>query len=508
VGHRLLERQLHHRPRREEISATDSIVKGGWKLFPAVFFFLLNFSAAQVKGLFLVRLAYFVFLAALFSACSRVRLEKILAPVSAGIALILFAYGIAQKFILFPLMLRQVQAGPSFYSQALAARAASGRVFALFALPTLFAAVCGVLLIFIVHFLLAARGAGRLAWGALFVLGALNLVLTESFGGILFFAAAILFYLFVSRTFKARYLAPLLMGLALVLFAVTALRFSEARRLSPLTLRFANWTQAGRVIAAAPVLGVGLGNYEAAVSRQVRPGEPESIYAHNFFLQMAAETGLPLFALLVVLCLPWLKRSLPEFRKPGNVLFASAAILLLLFNLFDVGSYFFAAGVSFAIALSQIGGAETRPRLRPFHAFAVAVPAALLLAHAAAVSRQQEGDLWLSRREPVDAARHYRASLGIEPFSYRSWLGLAAVAWQRGDRREAELALTRVLTIYPEQPYANYLYSIAAWRRGALRTALAHAARAAAGNARDRQYQRWHEHVQGVLAGKPALPGS
>lgn len=468
---------------------------------------MLNFSASQVKGLFLLRLAYFLFLAGVFAVCSRFRLEMLLAPISGGIALIVFSYGILQKFVLFPLMLGQVQAGSSFYSKALAARAASGRVFAIFPLPTLYAAICGVLLIFIVHYLLAARGVGRLLWALLFFLGALNLVLTESFGGILFFAVAILFYMFISKTLKTRYLAPLLMGLALVLFAVTALRFSEARRFSPLTLRFANWAQAGRVIAAAPVLGVGLGNYETGVPRHVRPGEPESIYAHNFLLQMAAEAGLPLFVLLIFLCLPWMKRNLPEFRKPGDCLFASAAILLLLFNLFDVGSYFFVAGISFAVVLSQIGGAGTRPRLRPLPAVALMLPVVLLAAHAAAANRQQEGDLWLSRREPERAAGKYRAALRIEPFSYRSWLGLATVAWQRGDLQETEHALDKVLEIYPDQPYANYLHSLASWRRGALRTALAHASRAVAGNAKDKQYQRWHERIQGLLAGKPAFSG-
>lgn len=484
------------------------VYKGGWNIIPAAFFLLINFSASQVKGLFLLRLAFFLVLIGIFAACSRFRLEKLLAPASGGIALIVFAYGIVQKLVLFPLMLRQVHAGPSFYSQALAARAASGRVFAIFALPTLYAAVCGVLLLFIVHYLLAARGAARLFWILLFVLGSLNLVLTESFGGILFFATAILFYLFVSRTFKARYLAPLLMCLALVLFAVTALRFSEARRLSPLTLRFANWVQAGRVIAAAPLLGVGLGNYEAAVPRQIRPGEPESIFAHNFFLQMAAEIGLPLFILLLVLYLPRLKRRLPEFCKAGNALFSSAALLLLLFNLFDVGSYFFAAGISLAVVLSQVGNSGPRLQLRPRHVVAVALPAALLLAHAVAVGRQQEGDLWLSRNEPGLAAGHYRAALKIEPFSYRSWLGLATIAWQSGEIGEAELALDKALKIFPDQPYANYLYSLVSWRQGALRTSLAHASRARAGNRKDKRYQRWHEHIQGVIAGKPALPGN
>ena len=202
---------------------------------------MLNFSASEVKGLFFVRLAYFLFLLAVFFLCSHFRLEKILAPISAGIAVILFIYGIIQKYFLFPLILGQVGSGPSFHAQAMHTRIASERIFAIFPLPTLYAMVCGLLLIFIVHFFYHSRGLIRLFWAALFFLGAFNLVLTQSFGGILFFNVGILFYLFASRTFKLKHLAPLLMILALVLFVVTALRFSEARELSPLKLRFANW---------------------------------------------------------------------------------------------------------------------------------------------------------------------------------------------------------------------------------------------------------------------------
>ena len=78
--------------------------------------------------------------------------------------------------------------------------------------------VCGLLLICIVHYLYQARGWGRIFWSFLLLLGAVNLVLTQSFGGIIFFTLAVLFYLFVSGVFKIRYLAPLLMVLALVFF--------------------------------------------------------------------------------------------------------------------------------------------------------------------------------------------------------------------------------------------------------------------------------------------------
>ncbi|MCG2812740.1 MAG: hypothetical protein L6428_15005, partial [Candidatus Aminicenantes bacterium] len=143
---------------------------------------------------------------ALFFFCRRVDLKRLLAPISAGIASIVFLYGIAQKFILFPLILGQPGLLHSFYAQAMRTRVASGRIFAIFPLPTLYAMVCGLLLIFIVHYFYQARGRSRIFWFFLLLLGAINLVLTQSFGGVIFFTLAVLFYLFVSGVFKIKYL--------------------------------------------------------------------------------------------------------------------------------------------------------------------------------------------------------------------------------------------------------------------------------------------------------------
>ncbi len=413
---------------------------------------------SEARGLFFSRLAFFSLLLALFALCRRVPLERILAPISGGIALILFTYGIIQKFLIFPMILEQLAAGPSFYAHALRVRVASGRIFSIFPLPTLYAMVCGLLLIFIIHFLYLSRGVARLFWGGLFILGAFNLVLTQSFGGILFFTVGVLFYLFTLRKFSARLLAPLLMLLALVL--------------TPL----------------------------------VRPDEPPSIYAHNFFLQMAAETGVPMFLLLAGLCLPWLKANLPRFVKPENALFAAACVLLLFFNLFDVGNYFFAAGISFAVVFSQVARSEAR--IRPFHVVAVSLLAVVLLLQATAAGRQRAGDVALHRNEAQRAENLYRASLKLDPFSYRPWLGLAQIAWEKNDIAAVEAHLAHVLRIHPGQAFANYRVSQIAQRRGAYLTALAHARRAALANKRNSEYQRWHDHIQGNLAQQPALSGN
>jgi hypothetical protein len=105
------------------------LFESGWKFFPAAFFLLVNFSASGVKPLFFLRLAYFLFLLALFFFFRRLDLKRILAPISAGIAALVFLYGIVQKFILFPLILGQPESATSFYTQATRLRVASGRIF-------------------------------------------------------------------------------------------------------------------------------------------------------------------------------------------------------------------------------------------------------------------------------------------------------------------------------------------------------------------------------------------
>jgi len=428
-----------------------------------------------------------------------------MAPLSGGIALIIFIYGIIQKFYLFPWILGQAAWDPSLYSKGLQARFASGRIFAIFPLPTLYAMVCGLLLVFIIHYLFKARGRQKIYWLVLLLLGGCNLFLTQSFGGIIFFTVGVLFYLFVSGVFKIKYLAPLLMVAALLFFLVVALRFSEARELKPAKLRFSNWLQAGRAIAAAPVMGVGLGNYETAVPVYVYPGEPASIYAHNFFLQMTAEIGIPWLFFIVIFAIPWIKKNYKIFFQRENALFTSLCILILFFNLFDVGNYFFVSGACFAIAFSQVFpfAVQTRRILWP-----TVILAIVLLVNEISVDRQKTADLLFSRREYTKAEYYYLQALRINPFSYRALLGRAAIAQKKDDRAGAEQIYRKILAVYPGQAYANYMFSQAAYRRGALLTSMVYARQAAAANKKNTEYQRWHEFIKTNFAERLTLSGN
>lgn len=68
--------------------------------------------------------------------------------------------------------------------------------------------------------------------------------------------------------------------------------------------RLAHWQAGAEMAAAHPWLGVGLGNYAAAYPRYRLLRWPLALgHAHNFYLNMAAETGLPGMLIFVALLL-------------------------------------------------------------------------------------------------------------------------------------------------------------------------------------------------------------
>ncbi len=485
--------------------------ESGWNFIPAAFFLVVNFSVSGVKYLYFSRLTYFLFLIFLFLVLRRVNLRVILPPVVFGISLILFLYGLIQKFFLFPVYIKQLtlsgRDGQTFYSQALLSRIASGRIFSLFVLPTLYALVCGILLVFILHYFLTARKWGRFSWLLVGVLGGLNLLLTQSFGGILCSFLAVLFYLFYSRILKVKYLAPLVMILSLIFFVVVALRFSEARTMEPLKLRFSNWAQAARMASQSPLFGVGLGNYESEVSVFEKPGEASSIYAHNFILQWTAETGLFFLVLLIAASLMFGIKNYRLFLVRENIVFTSVILLVAVYNLIDIGIYFFAAGMALAICLSQVlpaaGNAERMPQLT-----ALIVLSVILLFGQFAEDARKTADFWASRQEYGKAESAFRKSLKWNPFSYRPLMGMAVIRDLEGRSGEAKSLLESFLFRVPRSGYANYLLSKICYREGAYLTALYRAELAMKSNRRESRYRKWHESIKTELQNQLVRPGN
>jgi O-antigen ligase len=109
--------------------------------------------------------------------------------------------------------------------------------------------------------------------------------------GVAFFAAAIMYR--VGWLGKSLTVAGLV-AVALFLFnpkAVSQRFFSSFDlREGSNAERMKNWKKAADIISDHPLTGVGLGNYAAEIEPTI--GERSSIYAHNIFLDIAAETGI------------------------------------------------------------------------------------------------------------------------------------------------------------------------------------------------------------------------
>ncbi|GBL19107.1 hypothetical protein EMGBS3_08130 [Anaerolineaceae bacterium] len=79
--------------------------------------------------------------------------------------------------------------------------------------------------------------------------------------------------------------------------------------------RLAHWQAGAEMAAAHPWLGVGLGNYAAAYPRYRLLRWPLALgHAHNFYLNLAAETGLPGLLIFVALLLAAALQALRALR--------------------------------------------------------------------------------------------------------------------------------------------------------------------------------------------------
>lgn len=423
-----------------------------------------------------------------------------------GTSVIIFFYGIVQKFVLFPFYLKNLSAENDFYAEALILRIKTGRVFSLFPLPTLYAIICAVLILFIFHYLLTSlkssaskNKTAKISWALLLAAGLFNLVLTQSFGGILYLSIGVCIYLLLAGVLDFKYLAPAATLLALFLFIIIALRFSEAKELEPVKLRFSNWKQAARIIESNPFWGSGLGNYEAEIPYYILPGEAKSIYAHNFFLQFSAETGL-IIPCIIGLFLFSSRKKLKPRRYKDKVLYISVFLMVLFYSAVDIGFYFFSAGITAAIALSQVYP-KRNGKMKPGLSAIAGILAILLVVGTVSDNYRKKGDFFRSQKNYPEAEINYEKSIGLNPWNYKSLIACAHVnlSTAGGNLSKAGAHLDKALKIYPDSPFGNYLKSKIEFKKNHFSRSFYHAAAAYNKNKRAGHYKEWYEYIKNNL---------
>lgn len=164
------------------------------------------------------------------------------------------------------------------------------------------------------------------------------MMLAQSRGGFLALLAAGAMLIGKSKHW-ARYsiVVLLLLGSALLLAPVSPwerLVHPDRSDQESTDIRLSYWRTGGRMIEANPFFGVGLGNFKAAMPKYKVEGDVESVgVAHNMYVEIGTELGIPATILLLAFLLSTLhslsrarktlanSRKIPEMLKPLQIEF-------------------------------------------------------------------------------------------------------------------------------------------------------------------------------------------
>ncbi len=470
------------------------MIKRTFYFFVALFFILFNYSVSDIKTDFFKRTIFFALFISLFFVFRYFNLKRIIRILTVLSSSLIFTYGIIQKYLLFPIYLNNLDAGISTVSEAMVERVKSGRIFSVFSLPTLYTFVCAILLLAIFHYLInSKKNSIKIFWLILFTTGMFNIILTQSFSGILYLLTGFPLYFFLSGRFNSKFFVPLMMILSVFLFIIIGLRFSEAKNLEPIRLRISNWNQAVRIIKTSPLLGIGLGNYESKISGFTYPGEARSIYSHNFILQITSEIGI--FFLIIGILLLFLFRKKLYFQiNDENALYITALLIVVLYNLIDIGFYFFPASLIFTLIISQIYRKnDPLPKINIILAVSFILIQLLVFTSS---SNRKSGSFHMNFKRFDKAELYFKKSLNFNKYNHKSLMGLATTNYAKGDKKNSDRYLGKVLLLNNFNPYANFLKSKISYSEGKYLTSFYYAGRAKSLNIRNREYKKWFDFLK------------
>jgi len=161
----------------------------------------------------------------------------------------------------------------------------------------------------------------RLSWWCL-VLASLALLLTQSRGGLLAYAAVLLVSAwFFAPDRKARIRGVAIVLVACVLAAVVAgLFFQRLTEIDDFTTvsRLAIWGGAFTVFVHSPVLGTGFGNLRTLMGGLLSLPDGWTGDAHNLYLELLAETGIVGFAAFAFLTVTVMRKAMKQYHRASD----------------------------------------------------------------------------------------------------------------------------------------------------------------------------------------------
>jgi O-antigen ligase len=255
-------------------------------------------------------------LALFFVLCVHVIGKQTLLLVLSASLFTLSLYALIQYFLLFPMLQPTAQATGSI---ELARRIRTNEVFASFAGPNQLAAFLALLLPLLAGSMIDTREF-RLR-GAALAAGLFALALTGSLGGwvALGCGAVTMAALAVTRA-RGRTLAVGIgagaLALAVGLLLASPLLSAVARKSHSMHVRAVYWRATGKMIASAPMAGVGLDNWQEHYFHAKSEIQQEAKKTHNDYLQILAETGILGFLAFSAIVVLGLRKALVRESTP------------------------------------------------------------------------------------------------------------------------------------------------------------------------------------------------
>ena len=287
--------------------------------FPFLAFAVLSLVSVLRAGFKLTAIEHafaFLSLALFFILAVQVLGKEQLRAILLATLFTLAVYALIQYFVLFPQLQK---AAETTSSVEFARRIRSNRVFSTLAGPNQCAGFLALLLPLAAGSLIDSRK--YYLRGATILLGLVALALTGSLGGwvALGSGAATMAGLALTRGRGRTVAVAAALGAAAVagiLLLTTPLLSAVAARSHSMHVRAVYWRATGPIIASAPVLGVGLDNWQEHYFQTKSDVQQETIKTHNDYLQILSEMGIAGFLALAAILGLGLRKALVRESAP------------------------------------------------------------------------------------------------------------------------------------------------------------------------------------------------
>jgi hypothetical protein len=327
----------------------------------------------------------------------------------------------------------------------------------------------------------AGRGTRRLTWCVIAVLLAIGLACTESVTAVVGLIGALGLAALAGRI-PRRVAAVLLLVAAAAGAGIVLARGREVLEVggkdTPWSLRAKNFRIAVEMIEDHPWTGVGPGAFGEHYPAYRRPGDNETLYAHNLPLQLTAELGLPLgaaagLAFFVLFCGPLFRRSVESAPLSRGIEIGLAAFALQ--NLADFTAYLPSVLLTAVMLRAAVARRDALAWAWPTRLPAVAATVlALVAAWVAIGTARAEHESWQARLSMAaddrpDALRRVERAARLAPWQADHWIGLAQLRAgedSEDDRESALQAVEHAVRLVPHRAAAFDLRGRLRFARG------------------------------------------